>query len=94
MRVQRRLAADTRPSVRSNCTIGLPSAMYSMILFMVDLSFISLATSGFTQTSAVFSISSNSRPDAPGKGHVFIDARARALSARSVVELRATADQS
>ena len=34
--------------------------MYSMILFMVDLSFISLATSGFTQTSAVFSIASSS----------------------------------
>ena len=40
--------------------MGLPSAMYSMILFMVDLSFISLARSGFTQTSAVLSISSNS----------------------------------
>ncbi len=34
--------------------------MYSMILFMVDLSFISFATSGFTQTSAVFSIASSS----------------------------------
>ena len=34
--------------------------MYSMILFMVDLSFISLATSGFTQTSAVLSIASSS----------------------------------
>ena len=28
--------------------------MYSMILFIVDLSFISLATSGLTHTSAVF----------------------------------------
>ena len=40
--------------------MGLPSAMYSMILFMVDLSFIALATSGLTQTSAVLSISSSS----------------------------------
>ena len=29
-----------------------------MILFIVDMSFIALATSGFTQTSAVLSISS------------------------------------
>ena len=53
--------ADTRPSVRSNCTMGFPRAMYSMILFIVDKSFIALATSGFTQTSAVLSISSRSR---------------------------------
>src|SRR5262249_1375744 len=45
--------AERRPSVRSNCTIGLPRAMYSMILFIVDLSFSSFATSGLTQTSAV-----------------------------------------
>ncbi len=41
--------------------MGLPSAMYSMILFMVDLSFISLCSSGLTQMSAVLSISSRSR---------------------------------
>jgi hypothetical protein len=41
--------------------MGLPSAMYSMILFIVDLSFISFAVSGFTQTSAVLSIASISR---------------------------------
>ena len=34
--------------------------MYSMTLFMVEMSFISLATSGFTHTSAVFSIASSS----------------------------------
>src|SRR5262249_53212914 len=51
--------AEKRPSARSNCTIGLPSAMYSMILFIVDLSFSSFATSGFTQTSAVLSIASS-----------------------------------
>ena len=34
--------------------------MYSMILFMVERSFISLARSGFTQMSAVLSISSSS----------------------------------
>src|SRR6266498_273128 len=32
--------------------------MYSMVLFMVDLSFISLTASGLTQTSAVLSIAS------------------------------------
>ena len=52
--------ADTRPSVRSNCTIGLPSAMYSMILFIVDLSFMSFAMSGLTHTSAVLSTASSS----------------------------------
>ena len=34
--------------------------MYSMILFIVEMSFISVATSGFTQRSAVFSIASSS----------------------------------
>jgi hypothetical protein len=37
-----------------------PSAMYSMILFIVERSFISFARSGFTQMSAVLSISSSS----------------------------------
>ncbi len=39
--------------------IGLPSAMYSMILFIVDLSFIGLTSSGLTQISAVFNTSSS-----------------------------------
>ena len=33
--------------------------MYSITLFMVEMSFISLATSGFTHTSAVLSIASS-----------------------------------
>ena len=52
--------ALNRPSVPSNCTIGLPRAMYSMILIMVDMLFIEHGLSGFTQTSAVERISSNS----------------------------------
>src|ERR1044072_9462729 len=52
-------SAEKRPSLRSSRTMGLPSAMYSITLFMVEMSFISLATSGFTQTSAVLSIASS-----------------------------------
>ena len=49
-------SAETRPSVRSNWTIGLPKARYSMILFIVDLSLVAFERSGFSQTSTVESI--------------------------------------
>ena len=39
--------------------MGLPRAMYSMILIIVEMSFISQGLSGFTQTSAVERISSS-----------------------------------
>ena len=54
------LVAENRPSVTSNCTIGFSSDIYSMILFMVDLSFIALTRSGFTPTSIVDSTSNRS----------------------------------
>ena len=58
-RLREASAAEARPSFRSNCTIGFFSVMYSMILFIVDRSFIGVARSGFTQTSAVLSMSSS-----------------------------------
>ncbi len=65
LRIAYRLAspAETRPSCRSNWTIGLASAMYSMILFIVEISFIRLASSGLTQTSAVASTVPRSESD-------------------------------
>src|SRR5215475_5426275 len=41
------------PSFKSNWTIGLPNAMYSIILIIVETSFISQGLSGLTQTSEV-----------------------------------------
>ncbi len=45
--------AETRDSGRSKETIGRPSAMYSMILIMVEASLAGLGGSGARQTSAV-----------------------------------------
>ena len=46
--------------------MGFPSAMYSMILFMVDMSFMAFGRSGLTHTSAVdrtvSKVSSSTRP--------------------------------
>lgn len=47
-------------ALATDASHGLPNAMYSMTLFTVDLSFIALARSGFTHTSAVVSIASRS----------------------------------
>ena len=83
-RVERGSCAEKRPSVRSNCTIGLPSAMYSMILFMVDLSFISLATSGIhADIGGVEHRQQLGVGHAAGEGHVVGDAELRARAPAS-----------
>ena len=52
--------------------------MYSMILFIVDLSFIALGRSGFTQTSAVESIvNSVGIINTAGECHQFVQLKGR-----------------
>ena len=45
---------DTLCEANKSMCVGFPRAIYSRILFIVDLSFMALYSSLFTQTSAVF----------------------------------------
>ena len=54
--------AITAHNTNSNCTTGFSSVMYSMTLFMVEMSFIAFRGSGLTPISAVLSTVSRSSP--------------------------------